>query len=49
MNKPPQPPAQKSAQKPFLDYVKPSEDYREERYFLAQIRAGGKMGGLKIA
>lgn len=44
-----QQPAQKSPEKPILDYVKPLDDEREEFSFIAKIRAGGKLGGLKIA
>jgi hypothetical protein len=42
--------AQKSPEKSFAeDFIRPIESNREEIYFLAQIRAQGKLGGLKIA
>jgi hypothetical protein len=44
-----QPSAQKSPEKPITDFIRPIESNREENYFLAQIRAQGKLGGLKIA
>jgi hypothetical protein len=42
-------PIEKSPEKPLLDYIKPLEDSKEEKYLLAQIHTQGKLSGLKVA